>query len=445
MFAGTAIRRTALASLATVVAVVSVFLLTSIGGAEAYQPDRDGAQYGNNPPGTCETDPDNCFGGTNSRHDASAWDVRQMSRSLDLRLRQARDITARVPQGSAMDNAPMARITDDAQKLPWALDGVTTYERLTLGMLSLLDDIDPDVARSITAQPFMQSHETHDWYALYSITGIAMDNPFYAQWIVDYYTNQRGGITDAAAHVVSVLELPYVQGQHDTVGALMTSGEVEIRQITRRGGLPGAIAVVRPRYRTTGPATPAAVDAIGHVEELMQDTLTWGYVPVLVAEAEGAQGYNNGVAVWIDAWLEEDGNIRELQRTIAHEIGHFWWYEQEDWLAEGAAEYVGSYSLWRNTDDADVTTSQEPCPYYRTIEHMKADLPEYGATGGTRCNYSLGQRLFVHLDRSMDAADFENRFRQLYRSTTNEANQAVDQGRLLMQALPRLHWTANAA
>ena len=412
---------TALAVLTSVIVVASAHLATgSRGEAEAFQPDNRDARYQSNPPGTCETDPDNCLGGTNSRHDASAWDIRQMNRGLDLGLRQARDVMARVPQGSAVDNAPMARITGDAQKLPWALDGVTAYERPTLNMLSLLDDVDPTVARSITSQPFMQSHEAHDWYALYSITSIAIDNPLYAQWIVDYYTDRRGGITDETAHVVSVLELPYYQGQHDTISALLTSGRVELRQITRRGGYPGVISVVRPRYRTTGPATQATVDAISHTEELMQDTLVWNYVPVLVAEAEDALGYNNGVAVWIAAWLEDDGYARDLQRTIAHEIGHFWWNsdDHDNWLSEGAAEYIGAYSVWRITDDKDVTTDQPPCPYYRSIEHMRADLPEYHVTGGARCNYALGQRLFVHLDRSMDAADFESRFRQLYRSTT---------------------------
>ena len=430
------IKSSVLTALAAIVVTVGVYALFTGGKAEAFQPDDHDARYQSNPPGTCDIDPDNCFGLPASRQDGAYASERWVKSNVDLRLKQAQAYMAQNPQASTLDNAPMARITGDAQKLPWIQDGVTTYERVTLDLLSILDDVDPEVARSITSQPFLQSHEAHDWYALYSITSIAIDNPLYAQWIVDYYTDRRGGITDASAHVVSVLDLPYDQGQHDTISALLTSGTVELRQITRRGGYAGVVSVVRPRYRTTGPATQATVDAISHTEDLMQDTLISNYVPVLVAEAEDAQGYNNGVAVWIDAWLEDDGYTRELQRTIAHEIGHFWWNsdDHENWLSEGAAEYIGAYSLWRATEDGDVTTDQPPCPYYRSIEHMRADLPEYHVTGGARCNYALGQRLFVHLDRSMDTADFENRFRKLHQTTTNEANRAVDQGWLLMQA-----------
>ena len=56
------------------------------------------------------------------------------------------------------------------------------------------------------------------------------------------------------------------------------------------------------------------------------------------------------------------------------------------------------------------TPALTPAPFYRTIEHLIADAPDYRDSEGTLCNYSLGERLFIHLDRATTSADFEQRF-----------------------------------
>ena len=123
-----------------------------------------------------------------------------------------------------------------------------------------------------------------------------------------------------------------------------------------------------------------------------------------------------------------------MRKVTAHEIAHYWWIGNSAWLNEGAANYAAAYSQWRTTNANDVYTSTYPCPFYRTIEHLIADTPDYRYSEGKLCNYSLGERLFIHLDRATTAADFEQRFRNLYRMTQNPQYENRSDGELLLAA-----------
>ena len=129
------------------------------------------------------------------------------------------------------------------------------------------------------------------------------------------------------------------------------------------------------------------------------------------------------------------------QRTIAHEIGHYWWgtgvgAHHEDWIGEGAAEYIGAYSERSQFNLNDVYTDYWPCPYYRTIEHLRADNPQYGVepSYGSQCNYSLGERLFINLDRSMTRPQFNAAFRNLHLRLSTYEQDEIDQGLSLTRA-----------
>ena len=84
-----------------------------------------------------------------------------------------------------------------------------------------------------------------------------------------------------------------------------------------------------------------------------------------------------------------------------------------------------------------------PCPYYRTIEHLRADDPQYGLSYGSFCNYSLGEGLFVNLDRIMNEVDFATALRDLYQRISvcrhdkcdlQQKTLSMDQGLALMYA-----------
>ena len=409
------------------------------GAAEAYQPETADIYHLINPPPTCDVDPDDCVGtagarqgnGTPSQWNGSQHHHEALSFRL-LNLSESEAGTSSSPGGKAL-----AAVTNETNSLPWVADGVDQHEKYTVSAISLLDDVDPQLASQVVKQPFLQSHDYHDFNAVYSLYQIAYSNAFYANAILGWYTDGRGGIGENDAHVVSTLALPFSQGQHDTIYSLISSGVVETASYPKVGGGGGTVAVVRTGFKETGPATMAVTEAIKHAQTLMNGSIGLSYIPALVADAENAAGYNDGYGIWIDESYEQDGWSGRLQQVAGHEIGHFWWNSKhhDRWLSEAAAQYMGSYSVWSRYDHPDVYTWQSPCPYYRTIEHMRADAPQYAVANGWLCQYSLGERLFVNLDRNMDTAAFESAFRNLYRDTVAPTTrQRKDQGQILVES-----------
>ena len=421
------------------VAAVIAFLVTGTGTAAAYQPETEDVRYLIDPPATCDVDPDDCVGTARARQSKgspSQWNGnRHHQEALESRLSNPTEWNAGT--NSPPSGKVLAAVTSEAQSLPWVLDGINQDEKLTMTALSLLDDVDPQLASQVVKQPFLQHHNVHDFNAVYSLYQIAYGNAFYANAILDWYDNGRGGINENDAHVVSTLALPFGQGQYNTIYSLISSGAIEHASYPMMGGGAGTVAVVRPRFQQTGPATMAVTESIKHAQKLMNGSIGISHIPVLVADAEDAGGYNDGYGIWIDESYEQDGLSGLLQQVAGHEIGHFWWNRKhhDDWLSEAAAQYMGSYSVWSRYDHSDVYTWQSPCPYYRTIEHMRADAPQYAVANGWLCQYSLGERLFVNLDRNMDTAAFESAFRKLYRDTVAPTTkQNKDQGQILVES-----------
>ena len=102
---------------------------------------------------------------------------------------------------------------------------------------------------------------------------------------------------------------------------------------------------------------------------------------------------------------------------------------------KGAAEYIGAYSEKTRFGDNFLYTSYYwPCPYYRTIEHLRADNPHYSVSQGSLCNYSLGESLFINLDRSMGHTAFTAGFRNLHQRLSTYEDDEIDQGLSLMNA-----------
>ena len=94
--------------------------------------------------------------------------------------------------------------------------------------------------------------------------------------------------------------------------------------------------------------------------------------------------------------------------------------------------------------DSSLYTNSWPCPYYRTIEHLRADNPQYSESSGSLCNYTLGDRLFINLDRGMGHPAFTAGFRNLHRRLSTYEQDEIDQGLSVMRAFCPQCLTLNA-
>ena len=96
----------------------------------------------------------------------------------------------------------------------------------------------------------------------------------------------------------------------------------------------------------------------------------------------------------------------------AHEVAHYYWSGNEDWVDEGAADFIASV-VQRARTGQPIGVTNLPCGYAGSI----AELESLGISRGGiefRCNYSLGERIFVDLYLALDDERFRQGLRALY-------------------------------
>ena len=212
----------------------------------------------------------------------------------------------------------------------------------------------------------------------------------------------------------------------DLVDTLLDPGSISIERRAITLPLAGDVelAIVRTR-----PGSPRSMEFLEHsvrtAEELMDAPLPTRYVGLLYADAvpSSSAGANFGTHIVLRSeHAVSVDNPEESSDTggIAHEVVHYYWRGNADWVNEGAANFIGTV-IERRVDAAEVALAGAPCPYMRTIAELDELAPDR-ETAEFGCNYTLGERLFFDLHRSLDEAEFWRGVRDLYtRSRVGEA------------------------
>ena len=284
------------------------------------------------------------------------------------------------PGGNSISYA----VTSDIAGLPWVSDGQTPAERLTLAWLSELQEHNPSLTSALTRMPFLQDHTPGDLQAIQTLTVISRGTvtidpaPEYATEIVNSPEfADGGGVDNIEAKIIAVMSIPYLDGNTTLVEWLPEFGTVEEQTVTGRHRNSINSAIVRvAKERQNSQLMQSTKSAIADAETLMNQPLPVDFVGMLVGSLDGALGANSGISMLVDPRFDTGHFSNRLrQRVVGHEIGHYWWspnYDHEHWISEGAAEYIGAYTVKSQFGDNDVHTENYPCPYYRTIEHLRS-------------------------------------------------------------------------
>ena len=380
------------------------------------------------------------------RHFENLAAFAQLERWVNARITpDVSDLRAAIGGPDTPDGEVRLAITSDITGLPWVSDGQTEAEKITLDWLSVLQELNPTLVTSLVGMPFLQDHTPGDLQAIQVLTRIS--DRYDPQDATDLATlpgfADGGGIDNTEAKIIAVASMQY--SDDDTfIERLADYGTVEEKTSAGQHGNTLTFAVVRvDETRQNSTLMQSAIIATQDVETLMGEAFPSDFMGILVADCPGCRGRTNGISIDMDDRFDQTDydDYRQLLRTMAHEIGHFWWgagtpvepNEHENWVSEGAASYIGAYSVRSRFDDTDLTLSRWPCPYYRTIEHLRGDDPDYGSFG-SYCNYALGERLFINLDRNMTAEDFTTSFRNFHQRLSTFEEDEIDQGRSLLRA-----------
>ena len=167
------------------------------------------------------------------------------------------------------------------------------------------------------------------------------------------------------------------------------------------------LAIIR-----TGSGAARSMDLLEHsvraAERFMGASLPTNYVGLLYEDAVHGSfaGTNFGTHIAILPKYDIDDGSHEAASagsTVAHEVAHYYWSGNADWVDEGAADLMASIIDGARTGrPAEVTNA--PCAYAPNI----AKLEGLGVSRGDAefwCNYSLGERLFVDLYRTLAMRD----------------------------------------
>ena len=144
------------------------------------------------------------------------------------------------------------------------------------------------------------------------------------------------------------------------------------------------------------------------------------FVPTITGSGGDPAGIHRGTHMEIlqeyesgQSWLRAG-----LGSIIAHEVAHYYWRDERTWLHEGSADFLALYSENRRTG-APIQPENQRCYQVSNIRQLEAKRYEQG-DAGYRCNYSLGERLFVDLYNAMSATAFRQSFRELYAAGQNK-------------------------
>ena len=321
-----------------------------------------------------------------------------------------------------VNNIGSAEVASSIVSRGWVQDGVEALEVEAIEDLSYMANRDEGAALRIVGMPFIETIEPPDISAITSLRLLAASRP---EALANAMSHPplRDGISDEWAHVVTTLHS--VAGTNPgLIDILLDPSKVtlERRVIT----LPLAGDVVLAIIRT-GPGAARSMDLLEYsvrgAEEFLGTPLPTRYVGLLYENAVFGSnaGTNFGTHIAIRPKYDIDDGSHEAEfagHNNAHEVAHYYWGSNENWVDEGAADFMASIIEGVRTGHP-VGVTNLPCAYARTI----AELEALGIAQGDvefRCNYSLGERLFVDMHRTLGEERFRQGFRALYLASEAE-------------------------
>ncbi len=299
---------------------------------------------------------------------------------------------------------------------PWMADILSNDAARSVSSLYYINDEDTALAKSIVHMPFLDTLEPTDAAVLEALSWLAYTEILALREVLEHPT-LKNGITDEWAPVVAMMDSvneaapaflrPLLDPEQTTV---------QRRSITLPTTGATDLAIIR-----TSPGVPRSMDLLEHsvasVEKFMNTALPSNYIGMLFGAA--VLGYSHGTNygnyfVMLPEYDADDGSDAAgyAGHLMAHEVAHFYWRDNPNWLDEGLAELLAAISENERTG-AEVTIDYTYCPAGDNIALLER-LDAAGVIYDYRCNYALGGQFFLELYNTVGDAAFRKGLRNLY-------------------------------
>ena len=315
-----------------------------------------------------------------------------------------------------------AALANSIASKPWLADALGKDNvRVVNGLFYIMDE-DTALARDIANMPFLETLEPTDAAVLDALSWLAYTDILALREVLEHPT-LADGISDEWAPVVALLD-SVNEAAPAFLRPLLDPERVSIQR--RAIILPHTGAVDLAIIRTE-PGAARSLELLEHsagsVEEFMGVALPMNYVALLFGTA--VLGYSHGTNygpyfVMLPKYDADDGSDAAdyAGHLMAHEVAHYYWRDNPNWLDEGLAELLASISESERTGAA-VTIDYDYCPAGDNIALLER-LDAAGVIYDCRCNYALGGQFFLELYQALGDASFRQGLRDLYRQSQVE-------------------------
>ena len=297
----------------------------------------------------------------------------------------------------------------------WLADGLSEDAvRVVNGLYYIMDE-DAALARTIADMSFLETLQPTDAAVLDALSWLAYTEILALREVLAHPT-LKDGISDEWAPVVALLD----SVNEAAPAFLRPLLDPEQTTIERRAlTLPHTGAVDLAIIRTE-PGAARSMELLEHsagsVERFIGVELPTNYVALLFGTAVlGYAGGTNYGAYFVmlpeyDAADSDDADY--APQLMAHEVAHYYWSGNPNWLDEGLAELLAAISENERTG-TKVAIDHTYCPDADNIALLER-LDAAGVIYDYRCNYALGGQFFLDILETLGDTAFRQGLRNLY-------------------------------
>ena len=272
-------------------------------------------------------------------------------------------------------------------------------------------------AEQVSDLAFLETHDAVDVLAIESMRRLARNGDLAP--ILDHPALQDG-IADAEAKIVTTLR-GVNKYKPELIDTLLDPDQVLIEDRVIR--LPRSGDVLLTIIRTR-PGRAESMDLLEHavrtVEEFMDVPMPTNYIAYLFEDAvehtvSDVAGRHFGTHIASEPWVDQDGDRRARYAVghIAHEVAHYYWRSDENWIDEGGADFMSIVS-----ENARVGSPIEPDrnsrEEFQNIQELVRWEEKEEPDDTHTCNYRLGQRFFLDMYHTIGEEAFRRGIRNYY-------------------------------
>ena len=331
----------------------------------------------------------------------------------------------------------------------WLQDGVARTEFAVIESLGLLS---ADSLVRIIAMPFLERIDPADPNAAAALQQLENDSGDDFQRIMAHPTI-ADGIDDEEAKIVTLM---YGTNRYrqELVEPLLSGTDVYLEERAIQLPLAGEtlLAIIRVQDQRDGLMDSLEI-AVRNMEMFVGDPFPTNYAALLLPRfhpVEEPEGVWAGTHQVISFRYDTPWSAEVTKVSLAHELAHYYfgsWFgiggrtaRMRDWMAEGAAQFLGNSLSEKVRVGRPVAPTLAPCHSAKTIAELDArEIAQPGTFAERRadidraeedgpqdvddrwlCNYTLGEGLFIDLYQELGEETFLQGMGNLYRKTLRD-------------------------